>query len=132
MASFTVVDSGTATTAEADVRGDDVFVPAETLGWVLKPEGLCRDEICIPVAGRPGLVVDGGVSLERFSELLGRSVALDLDESAAYGGVAASEQRGLVDSMEAPDFSLPDLSGRVHSLSEHRGSKVLLAAWASW
>ena len=32
----------------------------------------------------------------------------------------------------APDFTLPDLEGRLHSLSEHRGKKVLLVTWASW
>ena len=33
---------------------------------------------------------------------------------------------------EAPDFALPDLSGRMHRLSDYRGKKVLLYAWASW
>ena len=32
----------------------------------------------------------------------------------------------------APDFALPDLAGELHTLSEHRGKKVLLATWASW
>ena len=31
-----------------------------------------------------------------------------------------------------PDFSLPDLEGRMHSLSSERGQKVLLVTWASW
>ena len=33
---------------------------------------------------------------------------------------------------EAPDFTLPDLEGRQHSLSDYRGRKVFLASWASW
>jgi peroxiredoxin len=32
----------------------------------------------------------------------------------------------------APDFTLPDLAGRPHSLAEQRGNKVLLVVWASW
>jgi peroxiredoxin len=32
----------------------------------------------------------------------------------------------------APDFTLPDLDGRMHSLSDYRGKKVFLLAWASW
>ena len=32
----------------------------------------------------------------------------------------------------APDFALPDLSGRVHRLSDYRGQKVFLTTWASW
>jgi peroxiredoxin len=35
-------------------------------------------------------------------------------------------------SLDAPDFELPDLAGRKHRLSDHRGKKVLLASWASW
>jgi peroxiredoxin len=35
-------------------------------------------------------------------------------------------------SLEAPDFTLPDVSGTPHSLSDYRGKKVLLATWASW
>ena len=30
------------------------------------------------------------------------------------------------------DIRLPDLDGRLHSLSEHRGRKALLIAYASW
>ena len=32
----------------------------------------------------------------------------------------------------APDFELPDVDGVMHSLSDHRGSKVVLYAYASW
>ena len=32
----------------------------------------------------------------------------------------------------APEFSLPDLSGQMISLEEHRGSVVILDFWATW
>ena len=32
----------------------------------------------------------------------------------------------------APDFSLPDINGQPHRLSDYRGKKVFLATWASW
>lgn len=35
-------------------------------------------------------------------------------------------------SVEAPAFALPDLSGRVHHLSEFRGRPVLVNFWAVW
>src|SRR5204863_164307 len=60
------------------------------------------------------------------------SLALALDERAAYLGVAASVRARALASLEAPDFTLPDLDGRLHTLSNHRGKKVLLVAYASW
>ena len=47
-------------------------------------------------------------------------------------GVSAEERAQALASLEAPDFTLPDLDGRPHSLSEHRGKKVFLVAYASW
>jgi peroxiredoxin len=35
-------------------------------------------------------------------------------------------------SLEAPDFALRDLDGRLHTLAEQRGTKVFLVAYASW
>ncbi len=57
---------------------------------------------------------------------------VDVDEKVAYLGVSAEERASALTSLEAPDFTLPDLEGRPHSLSEYRGKKVLLVAYASW
>jgi peroxiredoxin len=35
-------------------------------------------------------------------------------------------------SLRAPDFTLPDLEGRPHALFDYRGKKVFLVFWASW
>jgi hypothetical protein len=61
-----------------------------------------------------------------------RPLAVDREEGVAYLGAAAAVRAARLASLEAPDFSLPDLDGRAHSLSEHRGRKVLLVAHASW
>jgi len=73
-----------------------------------------------------------GIELARRAQASGRPVAVDLDERAAYLGVTARERAAALASLEAPDFTLPDLGGRLHSLSEHRGKKVLLVAYGSW
>ena len=87
-------------------------------------------------------VIDGGTPLTlsvpdgreraRRAQADGRPVALDVDERAAYLGVTAAERARQLASLEAPDFSLPELDGRFHSLSEHRGKKVFLVAYGSW
>jgi hypothetical protein len=73
-----------------------------------------------------------GAELLKRAEAEGRPVAFDPDERAAYLGVTARARAEALASLEAPDFAFPDLDGRLHSLSEHRGKKVLLVAYASW
>ena len=61
-----------------------------------------------------------------------RPLAVDREEGMAYVGASAAARAAQLASLEAPDFRLPDLEGRWHSLSQHRGQKVLLVAYASW
>ena len=83
--------------------------------------------------GRATQVDEGdGAALAKRAETAGRPVAVDLDERVAYLGVSAAERAKALASLEAPDFTLPDLDGRHHSLSQYRGKKVLLVAYASW
>ena len=67
--------------------------------------------------------VDGGegAAVAKRAETAGRPVAVDLAERAKA-----------LASLDAPDFTLPDLDGWRHSLSQSRGKKVLLVAYASW
>jgi hypothetical protein len=105
----------------------------QSLGWERKEEGLCRGEVCIPVRALAGVEGDDGLfDLAGLITLLGRPLAIDIEAAAAFVGVAASERTARLESFEAPDFTLPDLDGRLHSLAEHRGKKVFLATWASW
>jgi len=73
-----------------------------------------------------------GIAQAKRAETSGRPVAVDRAERAAYLGVSAAERAKALASLEAPDFRLPDLDGRLHSLSQHRGKKILLVAYASW
>jgi len=135
-ASFTIIDGQETHAVAAAIRGDSVRIPPDALrsafGWTLKPEGLCQGDVCIPVRDRDALVDDDGIDLAGFADLLGRPLALDVEERAAALGTSSAERRRDLASLEAPDFTLPDLEGRLHSLSDHRGKKVLLIAYASW
>jgi hypothetical protein len=117
--------------ADGRVQLDSADVEA-ALGWKLAPEGLCRGSVCIPVRDRASLVIRGGLDLEVFAALLDRPLAFDTDERVAALGESAGDRAAALRTLEAPDFTLPDLSGRMHSLSDHRGKKVLLIAYASW
>jgi hypothetical protein len=72
------------------------------------------------------------VPLGELAARLGRPVAIDVEERAVYLGVSAAERARRLASLEAPDFTLPDLDGRRHRLADYRGRKVFLVAWASW
>lgn len=134
--SFTVIDEGRVTNVSATLAGDRIRLsPAAVhtaLGWELKPQGFCRDERCVPARGDHELVTDDGVDLERFAALLSRPAAVDAAERVAYLGAAAADRSARLASLHAPEFTLPDLNGTLHSLSDYRGQKVLLVAYASW
>jgi hypothetical protein len=104
----------------------------EALGWEIHEGLLCNDAMCIRVDDETSLVCDGGVDLDAFARALDRPLALDVEERAACLGGSARERGDMLASQLAPDFRLPDLVGRPHALSEHRGKKILLVAWASW
>jgi len=133
---FTLVEEGRSFDIQADVSGSEVridpTVVEQLLGWALKPEGLCRGDVCVAVRDRDALVVGGGIDLAALATVLGRPLALEAGEGVAAIGTASADQSARLASLEAPDFTLPDLEGKLHSLSEHRGKKVLLIAYASW
>ena len=103
-------------------------------GWTLKPEGLCRNEVFVVVApsDREQLVDSEAVCASGLWETLGRPVLHDEAHSVWMLGEAAADRSRELESLEAPDFRLPDIKGKLHSLSDFRGKKVFLATWASW
>lgn len=133
---LTLIDGERRHAIGAEFAGGGVQLDAAdvevALGWKLAPEGLCRGSVCIPVRDRASLVRGGGLDLEAFAALLDRPLALDADERVAALGESAGDRASALQTLEAPDFTLLDLSGHLHSLSDHRGKKVLLIAYASW
>lgn len=103
----------------------------ETLGWDLQPEGLCRGMVCVPV-DQSALVRDDGLDLGVLAGALQRPLVTDEKHAVAVLGASHHERGEALASLEAPDFTLPDLDGNLHSLSDQRGKKVLLVAYASW
>jgi hypothetical protein len=106
--------------------------------YVVKPQGICRDELCFPIPkGRKQAFLNKlgrttWFNLSEFARLVNQPVAIDAEQATWYFGPRQQEQNAFIDSFIAPDFSLPDANGRIHSLSEYRGKKVLLITWASW
>jgi hypothetical protein len=124
--------------AGARAPGDALWLsPADVdraTGWRLGPEGLCRAETCVPVPrGREAEFVAGGaVNLAAFWRHMGHPVVKDDAGETWVLGTGARQRASVLEALEAPDFTLPDLDGRMHALGDQRGKKVLLVTWASW
>ena len=106
-------------------------------GFELKPQGVCREELCFPLPKarrQEFLRKDAGkesFNLTAFARLVHQPVAHDETRAVWYFGLRADQRQGLA-SLRAPDFTLPDMQGKMHSLSDFRGKKVFLITWASW
>jgi hypothetical protein len=110
---------------------------ARATRFEVKPQGVCRDELCFPLPkARAGefLHEERGkkwFNLTAFAGLVRQPVAVDNGLSAWYFGLRSDQQQRL-ESLQAPNFTLPDMAGKMHSLSDFRGKKVFLITWASW
>jgi len=106
--------------------------------FVIKPQGVCRDELCFPLPKnrKAEFVAKKGsttwFNLSEFARLIKQPCVIDEKNGIWYFGARAAEQSGYLTSLSAPNFTLPDLNGKLHSLSDFRGKKVLLVTWASW
>ena len=122
--------------ARVAVAGSDGFwltlADAQRIsGWDVTPEGACQGTRCVPLP--PGVVGrDGLIDLAGLARHLGQPALHDATHDVWVIGEAAEDLRERMLSLEAPDFMLPDLGDRAHSLSDYRGKKVFLVTWASW
>jgi peroxiredoxin len=129
-----ITDRATRVPGEAD--GSRVRVEAshleEATGWVLKARGLCRGDICVPVADRHALIEENLLDMAVFAQALGRRFVIAPEVAIAAVALDADERRRALEGLTAPDFSLPDLDGNIQRLSDSAGSKRLIVAFASW
>lgn len=138
-----VIYDGVATeVSAAPESSSDLWITTDDLSratrFVVKPQGVCRDELCFPLpkSRKAEFVSKKGATtwfnLSEFGKLIKQPVVADQKNGVWYFGARASEQNGYLASLEAPNFALPDLNGKLHSLADFRGKKVLLVTWASW
>ena len=86
----TIVDHDRVTEVHATRDDDTLLVEPDDLpratGWTLKPEGLCRDDVCVPVRDRGALARERGIDVRAFAAALGRPAALEPAASMAVLG----------------------------------------------
>jgi hypothetical protein len=131
----TIISDGTRTVGATVFEGRLLVAPGrlcDAIGWELKPEGLCRDEVCVPVRDKTALYVGGDLDVAAVAEALGRPLVVDADAGLVAIALDAEGRRSALHSLCAPSFTLSDLDGVSHDLEEWRGKKKLLVAFASW
>jgi hypothetical protein len=132
----TIILSEAGRTVEATARDNHLLIdPADlpaAMGYELKPEGLCRDSVCLPVKAPASLYRDGKLDIAAVAGALGRPVIVDAPAGIAAVALAPERRQQALDGLQAPSFTLSDLDGMPHQLEEWRGRKKLLFAFASW
>ena len=139
----TVIYDGVATeVAAASEPSSNLWITTSDLTratrFVIKPQGVCRDQLCFPLpkTRTAEFIAKKGsttwFNLSEFARLIKQPFVSDQKNGVWYFGARAEELNGYLASLEAPNFTLPDLNGRAHSLADFRGKRVLLVTWASW
>lgn len=133
-----LTEHGANDVADAVADGEDLWLdPASAervTGWALKPEGLCREAMCVPVpaSGSERYVRDDKVNIAAFWRLLDSPVLHDNAGRTWMLGAGSGTRAAALHTLDAPDFALPDLGGKLHRLSDFRGKRVFLTTWSSW
>jgi Flp pilus assembly protein TadD/peroxiredoxin len=142
---------GTAITVEAGTLRQTKYLQAgsgflaqhskELFFGVGKPEGTIRAKIRWPsgIAQEfEGLPVNHRIEIEEGATVFAAKAFAPTASAYAQPGsppalepLLAQVDTWLIDPLKAPEFSLPDLDGKMRDLSSFRGSFVLLCFWAA-
>ena len=104
----------------------------EILGWELKDEGLCFEDICVPLEKSEMFDDSSDVDLNSLLDALDFLSVLDSEAGFIAIETFSSLRHSALTDRIAPDIKLPDINGIPHRLSEWKSKKKLLVAFASW
>lgn len=137
-----IYDGAVSALPEAVSDTDNLWVTLPDLTratrFVLKPQGACLDEFCVPI---PKSRKAAFLKTERNQKLFNLTeLARTMKQPAIHDeadaiwlfGSRPQSLSALSATLEAPDFTLPDWKGTPRSLHDFRGKRVLLVTWASW
>lgn len=135
MTTITVLGDEVTTTPGEWADGRPLVEPnalSAAIGWTLKPEGLCRDDQCVLVGDGSAIRVGDKLDLAAVANAVDQPTMVDPDASVVVLGQPNATRRAALRDRQAPDFTLADLDGVEHSLSDYAGKKRLLVAFSSW
>jgi hypothetical protein len=97
-------------------------------GWSLEPEGLCKEDRCVPLAD--GIASAGDVDVRAVAARL--RMPLVHDERHRLWALGPESGGRALTSAHLPPITLPDVDGNPFDLASLRGQKIVVTAWASW
>ena len=97
------------------------------------PEGFSKGNVILRLPTGQSEVFQRGkeVNLAGLWRRMNKPAMSDESGGVWVLGASAEERASDLSSLQAPDFVLPDLDGKPHSLSDFRGKKVFLVSLAS-
>ena len=116
-------------------EGDPFVDPAEikaVFGWEIKPEGLCKDEACIPINKEQSIKNQERYNLRAVAHLTGHPTLISQELKTVTIGQPAGLCSAALKDKIAPNFVLPDIGGVDRAFSDWAGKKRLLVAFSSW
>ena len=135
MTTITILGDEVATASGEWADGRPLVEPdalSAAVGWTLKPEGLCRDDQCVLVGDGSAIKVGDKLDLAAVANAVDQPTVVDPDAGIVVLGQPNATRRAALRDRQAPDFTLSDLDGTSHSLSDYAGKKRLLVAFSSW
>ena len=135
---ITVIHEHKTLNIDAQIKEDNLWLSIkdveQKLGWTMKSEGLCQDDQCIPYPSdmEDEFLNKDHINVSKFWGLMGKHVLHDEMKETWLLGAGHKERSATLASLDAPDFSLPDIDGQFHSLSDYRGKRIFLTTWSSW
>jgi hypothetical protein len=106
--------------------------------FVLKPEGACLAELCVPVRQDRDSEIfvtraaQGWFNVTELARRLQQPFVVDGEHAVWSFGNIPVTRNAFLQSAIAPDFALPNREGKLVRLSDFKGKKVLIVTWASW
>ncbi len=128
--------------AEVLADPNDLWTTPEDLtrinDFVLKPEGACLDDLCVPVRQDEDSELfvrrqeRGWFNVSGLARRLGQAYVHDPETETWSFAAVPVVLASTLESARAPDFELLDKDGVRRRLSDFRGRKVAIVTWASW
>lgn len=102
---------------------------AEGTGWKVEQRGACKGELCVPLPA--GALHDGVLDARAVAERLGMAVVHDATRDRWAIGPESFTGQALA-TVQAPDLELQTFDGEPFRLSQLRGTRHVLVAWAPY